>query len=59
MTKYENYNEIEVQESDSEGHIDYIKIFKYDFDDKGNWIKKYIMNKDENYLIRRHIVYEK
>ena len=59
VTKYENCNEIEVQESDSEGHLEYIKSFKYDFDDKGNWIKKYIMNEDENYLIRRHIVYEK
>lgn len=59
VTKYENYNEIEVQESNSEGHIDYIKRFKYDFDDQGNWIKKYIMNEDESYLIRRHIVYEK
>lgn len=55
--KFENYNEVEVHESDEYGNLDYRTIYTYDFDDRGNWIRKYFTEKDKNYMVKREIVY--
>lgn len=57
VTKYDNYNEVEVTESNENDEIDYMIRFEYEFDDHGNWIKKYVIKEDENYLITRQIKY--
>jgi hypothetical protein len=39
-----------IQESDEDDTIEYTTSFKYEFDEQGNWIKKYIQEGEENTL---------
>lgn len=55
--RFENYNVVEDQESDYDGTIDFTTTYTYDFDDRGNWIRKYYTMKDKNYMVKREIIY--
>ena len=57
VTKYQNFNMIEVTESNENDEIDFVIKYKYEFDENGNWIKKYIIGEDEKYLVTRQIQY--
>lgn len=52
-------NIIEVKEYDSVGNLDNVKNFKYEYDSKGNWVKRidFINEKPKYILIREHKYY--
>lgn len=57
VTKYNNYNEVEITETNENDEVELLTRFEYEYDYQGNWIKKFVLEEDENYLITRQITY--
>jgi hypothetical protein len=55
--KFDNGNIIETTEVDADGTITLKELCKYEFDKKGNWIKKIIDYNGKYYIIEREIEY--
>lgn len=55
--KFDNYNLIEVEESDGKGIIEHTTTYTYEYDGRGNWTKQFFTAKGEDYMVVREIKY--